>query len=295
MGFHRNFFVPVLRRSITLKIVHLNGGLLPSFPTQALNHLKFCSSSTAKSVSVGLISRQAQWQKTSCFSAKPQLLQPPHNLSWSIWRAYAKKGKDKGGKAHKKVTLTEDQLDGVVDMERVKREFDQVVEDLKEKFIHQLTVRTSQGVFDNLTVKTPDGNFPLIQLGQVIQKSPQLLTINMAFSPQYIPQVKQALTDSGLNINPQQDGTSLFIPLPKVTREHRENLAKNAKMLSEQSKKSMREIYSKHAKKIKASKQGHSSDDLIAADDMVKDLMHSLIHQVEEMTTLKQKELLGGK
>lgn len=40
------------------------------------------------------------------------------------------------------------------------------------------------GVFDNLVVKTPDGNFPLIQLGQVIQKSAQLLTINMTPSPQ---------------------------------------------------------------------------------------------------------------
>ena len=39
-------------------------------------------------------------------------------------------------------------------------------------------------MFDNLVVKTPDGNFPLIQLGQVVQKSPQLLTINMASSPQ---------------------------------------------------------------------------------------------------------------
>lgn len=42
----------------------------------------------------------------------------------------------------------------------------------------------SSGVFDNLIVKTPDGNFPLIQLGQVVQKSAQLLTINMAPSPQ---------------------------------------------------------------------------------------------------------------
>ncbi|GFR95589.1 mitochondrial ribosome recycling factor [Elysia marginata] len=152
-----------------------------------------------------------------------------------------------------------------------------------------------KGVFDSLVVKTPDGNFPLIQLGQVVQKSPQLLTINMASSPQYIPQVKQALADSGLNVNPQQDGTSLFIPLPKVTREHRENLAKNAKMLSEQSKKSLRDLYSKYSRKIKASKEGHSSDDLRAADDMVKDLMHSVVHQVEEMTAAKQKELLGGK
>ena len=40
------------------------------------------------------------------------------------------------------------------------------------------------GVFDNLAVETEDGKFPLIQLGQVLQKSPQLVVINMASSPQ---------------------------------------------------------------------------------------------------------------
>lgn len=50
-----------------------------------------------------------------------------------------------GGKPHKKVTLTEDQLEGLVDMEKVEEEMDRVVEDLKEKFIHQVNVRTSQG------------------------------------------------------------------------------------------------------------------------------------------------------
>ena len=43
------------------------------------------------------------------------------------------------------MTLTSDQLEGVVDMEKVKSDFGHVLDDLKEKFIHQLTVRTSQG------------------------------------------------------------------------------------------------------------------------------------------------------
>ena len=34
-------------------------------------------------------------------------------------------------------------------------------------------------------------------------------------SNQYIPHVKEALMSSGLNVNPQQDGTSLFIQLPQ--------------------------------------------------------------------------------
>ncbi|KAK3726330.1 hypothetical protein RRG08_021061 [Elysia crispata] len=223
-----NLISQIIRTSAVLKLPAVQGNICnrlyaSNFP-KTINHLYS-----------GLASSQVELPQMKAKMLGDQILQP-HPLSWSIWRTYAKKGKDKGGKAHKKVTLSVDQLEGLVNMERVKLDFDHVLEDLKEKFIHQLTVRTSQGVFDNLVVKTPDGNFPLIQLGQVVQKSPQLLTINMASSPQYITQVKQALADSGLNVNPQQDGTSLFIPLPKVTREHRENLVKNAKMLSEQSK-----------------------------------------------------------
>ena len=40
------------------------------------------------------------------------------------------------------------------------------------------------GIFDNLQVKTADGTFPLIQLGQVVQKNPQLVVINLTASPQ---------------------------------------------------------------------------------------------------------------
>ena len=40
------------------------------------------------------------------------------------------------------------------------------------------------GAFDNLMVETEDGSFPLIQLGQVLQKSPQLVVINLASSSQ---------------------------------------------------------------------------------------------------------------
>uniref|UniRef100_A0A0B6ZY78 Ribosome-recycling factor, mitochondrial n=1 Tax=Arion vulgaris TaxID=1028688 RepID=A0A0B6ZY78_9EUPU len=219
----------------------------------------------------------------------------PSSYILSVCRTYASKGKNKGGKSHKKIVLSQEQLEGLINLEEVKKEFDDVLDDLKDKFIHQLTVRTTQGVFDNLVIKTPDGNFPLIQLGQVIQKSAQLLTINMTPSPQYITHVKAALEQSGLNINPQQDGTSLFIPLPKVTKEHRENMAKNAKSLSEKSKKHLRDVYSKYSKKIKNVKEGHPSDIVSAADDMVQDLMHEMTNKVEEMTTAKQQELMGTK
>ena len=40
------------------------------------------------------------------------------------------------------------------------------------------------GAYDKLPVKTEDGVFPLIQLGQVVQKSPTLILVNLSASPQ---------------------------------------------------------------------------------------------------------------
>lgn len=42
----------------------------------------------------------------------------------------------------------------------------------------------SPGVFDSVLVDTEDGSFPINQLGQVAQKSPHLVMINLSACPQ---------------------------------------------------------------------------------------------------------------
>ena len=50
---------------------------------------------------------------------------------------------------------------------------------------------------------------------------------------------------SGLNLNPQQDGTRIYVPIPKVTREHREKLSKGAKQKCNETKEQLRKLQSK--------------------------------------------------
>ena len=50
---------------------------------------------------------------------------------------------------------------------------------------------------------------------------------------------------SGLNLNPQQDGTRIYVPIPKVTREHREKLSKGSKQKCNETKEQLRKIQSK--------------------------------------------------
>lgn len=54
----------------------------------------------------------------------------------------------------------------------------------------------------------------LQELAQLTRKNPKMVVVNMAVFPQAIPNVLKALQKSGMNLNPQQEGTTLYIPIP---------------------------------------------------------------------------------
>lgn len=230
------------------------------------------------------------YTKGNICTAKPQ-------YTWCVC-SYAKKaGKDKKGKAAKvaKVQLTQEEIGDILNLESVKQEMQGVLDRLKESYIHSLNVRTSVGSFDRVVVETSDGRFHLNQLGQIAQKNPQMIMINLAAVPQHIKDVKKALEKSGLDVNPQQEGTTLFIPIPKVTREHRENLAKSAKKLLDQSKTLLNSQYQKLTKKVNShkDKKGISEDLIKNLNNMLLDMTHEYSAEAEKLLETKKKELLG--
>ncbi|XP_037558284.2 ribosome-recycling factor, mitochondrial-like, partial [Dermacentor silvarum] len=105
----------------------------------------------------------------------------------------------------------------------------------------------------------------------------------------------QAIQLSGLNISTQQDGTTVFCHLPKITREHRESLAKNAKTLFNKAKEDLLNIERKYVKEIQKNKQNVSEDLSYNATLQVKMEVENTINKADAMTKAKQQDLLGGK
>ena len=58
------------------------------------------------------------------------------------------------------------------------------------------------------------------------------------------------LTSSTLNLNPQQEGTRIYVAIPKVTRETREILAKSARSKMNETKMELRDIQNKYIKDV---------------------------------------------
>lgn len=216
------------------------------------------------------------------------------STSAPLWKA-----KNAGGgqqKSSKRVLSDADLSASSNDWSQLKTQYDKLLVELRELYSKQIQLRTSSLAFEELSVTLPPNkkSHQLKELTQIIQKSPQMFMIDMTRHAQYIPNVLEAIQKSGLNVNPQQDGTTLYLPTPKVTREHREELAKNAKKLADQIIVKMREAYSKAHRNIKKQEKTLSRDLVADLDANLKLRLDGYITQVEKIRAEKQKELLDS-
>ncbi|KAM6316102.1 RRFM protein, partial [Podargus strigoides] len=203
-----------------------------------------------------------------------------------------KKAKGKG-QSQARVNISAALVEDIINLEETSEDMQAVVEALKEDFSRNLSVRTSPGALNHITVMTKDGKFPLNQLGQISQKSPQLIIVNMASFPESTAAATKAIRESGMNLNPEVDGTMIRVPIPKVTREHRESLAKLAKQSTNKSKEALRKVRSKSVNQVKKFKSKVSEDTIWLLEKQIQQMADNAAAEMDKLLTAKTKELLG--
>ncbi|KAL6472758.1 hypothetical protein MHYP_G00189460 [Metynnis hypsauchen] len=209
-------------------------------------------------------------------------------------RHYAtKKSKAKAKGQAAKVSINAALVEDIISLEEVKEDMATVLTTLKDDFSRNLGIRTSAGALDHITVTTKDGKFPLNQLGQISMKSPQLIVVNMTSYPEATAAATRALQESSMKLNPEVEGTIIRVPIPKVTREHRENLAKLAKQFSNKAKESVRRVRSSALAQVKKSKEGISEDTIRLIEKQVQQIAESYTADIDKQLATKTKELLG--
>ncbi|KAJ1145900.1 hypothetical protein NDU88_012183 [Pleurodeles waltl] len=172
-----------------------------------------------------------------------------------------KKSKAKSkGHSQARVNINAALVEDIINIEAVNEEMHAVMESLKEDFSKNLNIRTSPGALDHIIVVTKDGKFPLNHIGQISLKSPQLIIVNMTNFPESTAAAVKAIRESKMNLNPEVDGMIIRVQVPPVTREHRENLAKLAKQISNKAKDTLRRVRTNAVVEIRKSKNSVSED-----------------------------------
>ncbi|CAB3240698.1 unnamed protein product [Arctia plantaginis] len=231
---------------------------------------------------------------TSNLNRGPEKIVCSNSLSFTAVQNYAKskdKGKDKKGKGAK-VEINEAVISELVPVEKMRDRCNAAIDKMKDEFAKNLSLRSTTGSIETLRIKFEGKDYELQELAQIVRKNPKTMVINFGSFPQAIPNALKAIQGSGLNLNPQQDGTTLYVPVPKVTKEHREALAKNAKALYIKCRDSMKDIQNEFLKKIK--RQTNTSEDLAhSVTKQISAICDEYQGQAKNIYEVKHNELVG--
>nr|XP_017528802.1 ribosome-recycling factor, mitochondrial isoform X3 [Manis javanica] len=159
--------------------------------------------------------------------------------------------------------------------------------------VRHFATKKAKGSFDHITVVTADGKLALNQIGQISMKSPQLILVNMASFPECTAAAIKAIRESGMNLNPEVEGTLIRVPIPKVTREHREMLVKLAKQNTNKAKETLRKVRTNAMNKLKKSKDTASEDTIRLIEKQISQMADDTAAELDRHLAVKTKELLG--
>lgn len=199
------------------------------------------------------------------------------------------RGQNKKSTQPQRIDLRE--MGEIVNVEKLTEQLENTLEKLKENFIKNVSVRTSAGAIEELQISFDGSEYLLQELAQV-SRTPKLVTLNVSAFPQAIPDILNVLTKNQMNLNPQQDGSMIYIPITKVTKEYRENLSKNAKSYFLKSRDQIKEIRNKEIKKVKNIEK-LPKDLSFRIQGYIDLFTNQYIAKAETMLETKQKELMG--
>jgi len=141
------------------------------------------------------------------------------------------------------------------------RRMDGALEALRKEFAGLRTGRASVNLLDQIHVDAYGGSMHLSQLATVSVPEPRLITVQV-WDKALVKTVDKAIRDAGLGLNPQQDGGVIRVPIPELTQERRNDLAKVAGRYAEQARVAVRNIRRDGMDMLKRlEKEGEISED----------------------------------
>ena len=167
------------------------------------------------------------------------------------------------------------------------------IETLKREYSRLRTGRASISLLDGIRVFYYDTPTPLNQMASLAVPEPRLIVIQ-PWDKTAIGDIEKAILKSELGLTPMNDGKVIRIAIPPLTEERRKELVKVARKMAEDNKVAIRNIRrdaNDMLKDLKTEKE-ITEDDLYRTQDEVQKITDDFISQVDELCTVKEKEIL---
>ena len=179
------------------------------------------------------------------------------------------------------------------DVNDLMRRMEGALEALKRDFQGLRTGRASTGLLENIQVEAYGSPMPLNQVGSVSVPEPRLLTVQV-WDNGNIKATEKAIQDAELGLNPQTEGNLIRVPIPELSEERREEMAKVAAKYAEQGRIAVRNVRRDGMDSLKKlEKDGEiSQDEQRGRGEDIQKMTDDHIKLVDELLEVKEQEIM---
>lgn len=152
--------------------------------------------------------------------------------------------------------------------------------------------RANPGMLEGVIVDYYGSNVPIGQVANVSVPDARTLRIQ-PWEKNMLQPIADAIMNSNLSLNPQNNGEVLIISIPPLTEERRKELVKRSKSEGENAKVSIRNHRRDANEGVKKlQKDGLAEDEAKDGETKVQDLTNSFINKVDALLEAKEKDIM---
>ncbi len=155
------------------------------------------------------------------------------------------------------------------------------------------TGRASPALVERVMVEYYGTPAPLNQLAVISAPEPNLLAVR-PYDPASLEDIERAILKSDVGLTPSNDGRIIRLPIPRLTEERRQQLAKLVRQRAEEGKVALRNIRRDALDDLREFEKEKfiSEDAFYGGKDNLQDLIARYTEQVDELSARKQREIL---
>ncbi len=170
---------------------------------------------------------------------------------------------------------------------------DKTIADLTRSLASIRTGRASVHLLDHVMVNYYGTQTPINQLATLHVPEPSLVTVQ-PWDVSQIGEIEKAILASDLGVNPSNDGRVIRLPIPPLTQERREQLARAVGRIAEEHRTAVRNLRrdSNDTLKKALKEKDISEDEEYRALGEVQTVTDEFVGRVDELAAHKEKEIL---
>lgn len=172
--------------------------------------------------------------------------------------------------------------------EKMKR----IIDALKEHLKSIRTGRANPALLDGIFVKYYGVDTPIAQVASISAPEANLLVVQ-PWDKTVIKDIEKAILTSDRDLNPNNDGNIIRIPIPALTADRRKDLVKQVKKIAEEFKVQVRNVRRDCNDDLKKLEKGSVSEDTLSNTiDDVQEMTDKAIKSIDEIIKIKEASIL---